>query len=269
MLLDFGVAAVVAAVVALFVTGKLPISWSLATSGKTTERPADATAHTVSAPSKFAPSSLALVQSSAATARAQPEGQSARMVVALASTASTTAPPADAASSPSPQPVLGPATNSEEAGKGQQTYAAVSATEPSGRASPVSVELTIARELQGELKRVGCDPGNIDDDWNAASRRALENFNEHAGTNLDVEVANFSALSVVRSRMSRICPVACDRGPGVRGNRCLEVETQSVRRTADRNQMKRRRSTSSATRMPVGATTSRDARSEPARTNLR
>jgi hypothetical protein len=222
MLLDFGVAAVVAALVALFVTGVLPISWSLATSGKTTERPVDATAHTASAPSKFAPSAPALAHSSAATARARPEGQSARMVVALASTASTTAPPADAASSPSPQPVLGPATNSEETGKGQQTYAAVSPTEPSGRASALSVELIIARELQAELKRVGCDPGNIDGDWNAASRRALEAFNKHAGTKLEVRVANLNALSVIRSRTSRICPLACDRGYRVRGDHCVK-----------------------------------------------
>jgi hypothetical protein len=203
MLPDFGVAAVVAALVALFVTGVVPISWSLATSGKTTERPADATAHTVSAPSKFEPSPPALAQSGAATARARPEGQSARMVVALASTASTTAPSADAALSPSPQPVLGAATNSEETGKRQQTYAAVPPTEPSGRASPLSVELIIARELQAELKRVGCDPGNTDGDWNAASRRALEIFNKHAGTKLEFRVANLNALSVIRDRGRR------------------------------------------------------------------
>jgi hypothetical protein len=35
ILMDFGVAGVVAALVALFVTGALPISWSLATNGKT------------------------------------------------------------------------------------------------------------------------------------------------------------------------------------------------------------------------------------------
>jgi hypothetical protein len=43
ILVDFGIAGVVAALVALFVTGALPISWSLATNGKTTERPADRT----------------------------------------------------------------------------------------------------------------------------------------------------------------------------------------------------------------------------------
>jgi len=143
------------------------------------------------------------------------------MVVPLVSTASTTAPPADAASSPSPQPVLGPATNSEETGKGQQTYAAVSPTEP-GRASALSVELIIARELQAELKRVGCDPGNTDGDWNAASRRALEAFNKHAGTKLEVRVANLNALSVIRSMTSRICPLACDRGYRVRGDHCVK-----------------------------------------------
>jgi hypothetical protein len=119
-------------------------------------------------------------------------------------------------------PVLGAAAHSDETGKGQQTYAAVSPTEPSGRASPLFVELIIARELQAELKRVGCDPGNIDGDWNAASRRALEIFNKRAGTKLDVRVANLHALSVIRSRTSRICPLACDRGFHVRGDRCVK-----------------------------------------------
>jgi hypothetical protein len=202
MLLDFGVAALVA----LFVTGELPISWSLATRGKTTEQPADAAAHAASAPSKLEPSAAALPQPSTAAAPTRPEGQSARMVVALASTASKAAPPADAASSPSPQSVLGAATRSEETGKSQQTYAALSPTTSSGRAPLVSVELIIARELQAELKRVGCDPGNIDGDWNAASRRALEIFNKHAGTKLEVRVANLNALSVIRSRTSASVP---------------------------------------------------------------
>ena len=222
LLVDFGVAAVVAALVSLFVTGELPISWSLATSGKTTERPVDATAHAASIPSKLEPSPAAPPQSSTAAARMRPESQSAGIVAALTSAASTTAPLADAASSPSLQPVLGAPTNSDETGKGPQTYAGVSPTEPSRRASPLFVELVIARELQAELKRVGCDPGNIDGDWNAASRRALEIFNKRAGTKLDVRVANLNALSVIRSRTSRICPLACDRGFHVRGDRCVK-----------------------------------------------
>jgi hypothetical protein len=222
MLVDFGVAGIVAALVALFVAGELPISWSLAASGRTTERPADATAHAVSRPRRLEPSPPALPPSSTAAARTRPEGQSAGIVVALASVASTTALPADAASSLSRQPVLGAATSSDETSKGQQTYAAVSPTEPSARASSLFAELIIARELQAELKRVGCDPGNIDGDWNAASRRALEIFNKHAGTKLDVRVANLNALSVIGSRTSRICPLTCDRGSRVRGDRCVK-----------------------------------------------
>jgi hypothetical protein len=269
MLADFGGAALVAGVVALFATGELPTPWNNTVSGKTEERFTDAATRADSPPDKLEPSLPAPPQASVAAARLKPESQSAGLVAAPPSASVTTAQPADAALNQSPSTVLGASTDFNEADKSQPTTAAISPTESSVRTSLPFVQFIIARELQSELKRVGCDPGNIDGDWNAASRRALENFNEHAGTNLDVEVANFSALSVVRSRMSRICPVACDRGSRVRGSRCLEVETQSVRRTADRNHMKRRRSTPSATRMPVGATTSRDARSEPARTNLR
>jgi hypothetical protein len=266
ILVDFGSAAVVAAVVTLFATGQVPPLWNIGASGKAEQRSGDASTRAAPASSKLELSLPPLSQSSATATRPEPE---VRMVASPAFAAATAAPPPDPALNQSPSTVLGASTDFNEADKSQPTTAAISPTESSARTSLPFGQFIIARELQGELKRVGCDPGNIDGDWNAASRRALENFNEHAGTNLDVEVANFSALSVVRSRMSRICPVACDRGSRVRGNRCLEVETQSVRRTADRNHMKRRRSTLSATRMAVGATTSRDARSEPARTNLR
>src|SRR5258708_1209150 len=38
----------------------------------------------------------------------------------------------------------------------------------------------LARSVQNELKRVGCYSGAIDGDWNAASRRSLDQFNRYA-----------------------------------------------------------------------------------------
>jgi hypothetical protein len=159
------------------------------------------------------------------------------MVASPAFAAATAAQPPDPALNRSPPPVPSAAAPSHEADKSQQT-AADSPTEPSVRASPLSIQFIIARGLQGELSRVGCYSGNIDGDWNAASRRALQNFNKHAGTKLEVDVANFNAIAVIRSRMSRICPLVCDRGSRVQGNRCVEIEIASGKRNAGRNHIK-------------------------------
>src|SRR5215467_12645867 len=236
ILVDFGSAAVVAAVVTLFATGQVPTLWNIGASGKAEQRSGDASTRAASASSKLELSLPPLSQSSATATRPKYKSQSVRTVASPAFAAATAARPPDPALNRSSPPVPRAVGASPEADKSQQT--AVSPTEPSVRASPLSIQFIITRELQGELSRVGCYLGNIDGDWNAASRRALQNFNKHAGTKLDVEFANLNALGVIRSRMSRICPLVCDRGSRVRGNRCVEIEIASGRRNTDRNHMK-------------------------------
>jgi len=81
----------------------------------------------------------------------------------------------------------------------------------------------IARLLQVQLKRVGCNPGTQSGEWGAGSRRALEDFNKHAGSKLKVEVASLDALEAVRSKASRVCPLVCGRGYRVQGERCIAI----------------------------------------------
>jgi hypothetical protein len=234
ILVDFGSAAVVAAVVTLFATGRLPTPWNIGASEKTEQRSVGASTRAPSASGKLKFSLPALSQPSAMATRPELESQSVRIVAS---------PDVHATAAQHPDPALNrsrppaPGADSHEADKGQQT-AAVSPSEPPVRASALSIQFIIAHELQSELSRVGCYSGNIDGDWNAASRLALQNFNKHAGTKLDVEVANLNALGVIRSRMSRICPLVCNHGSRVRGNRCVEIEMASGRRNADRNHVK-------------------------------
>jgi hypothetical protein len=263
MLVDFGGAAIVAAVVALFATHRLPTSWDIGARKKTEERSVEASTRAASTPGKLELTLPPPSRSSAAATRLELESQSVR-IASPAFLPATAARPPDLALNRSPPPVPSAAADTHEADGSQQT-APISPTEPSVRTTPLSVEFIIARQLQGGLRRVGCYSGNIDGDWNAASRRALQNFNKHAGTKLDVEVVNLNALGVIRSRISRICPLVCDRGSHIRGNRCA-----SGGRNADRNHMKRisvERSTS--IQEPAVSTTSRGATSEPVSTDLR
>ncbi len=84
-------------------------------------------------------------------------------------------------------------------------------------------QLDLPRALQAELRRVGCNTGTVDGNWNAASQRALDLFNKHAGMKLDVKVANVDALDAVKSKASRVCPLICDHGFKADGDRCTRI----------------------------------------------
>jgi hypothetical protein len=83
--------------------------------------------------------------------------------------------------------------------------------------------IDLRRVLQQELRRVGCMTGQVDGNWDAASQRALDLFNRHAGTKLDVQVASTDALDVIRNRTGRICPLVCDAGYRPDGERCTRI----------------------------------------------
>jgi hypothetical protein len=81
----------------------------------------------------------------------------------------------------------------------------------------------IARDLQVELKRVGCDPGATDGNWSSKSKDALDQFNQRAGLDLDTRGATVSALEAVRVQRGRICPVTCGSGQRAEGDRCIAI----------------------------------------------
>lgn len=93
--------------------------------------------------------------------------------------------------------------------------------------APLMDQADIARLLQAHLKRVGCDPGNVDGSWNDASKGALEQFNKNAQAKLNVQVASLDALDLVRSKTERVCPLACKKGQRADGDRCIQIGCDS------------------------------------------
>jgi uncharacterized caspase-like protein len=85
----------------------------------------------------------------------------------------------------------------------------------------------IARLLQAHLKRVGCDPGNTDGNWNDSSKKALDLFNKTAGTRFDVKLASLDALDGVRAQTARVCPLVCARGQKADGDHCVAITCDS------------------------------------------
>jgi hypothetical protein len=92
--------------------------------------------------------------------------------------------------------------------------------------APPGEQRVITRNLQSELRRVGCDPGAVDGTWSEKSREALGLFNQHAGTKLDTEAATVAALDAVKVQRGRICPLTCGAGQEERGGRCVAIPSK-------------------------------------------
>jgi uncharacterized caspase-like protein len=90
-----------------------------------------------------------------------------------------------------------------------------------------SSQADLPRALQAELRRVGCNTGTVDGNWNAASQRALDLFNKNAGMKLDVKTASADALDAVKAKTGRICPPVCDTGYRADGDRCVKITCRS------------------------------------------
>jgi hypothetical protein len=82
--------------------------------------------------------------------------------------------------------------------------ASAEAAEPQPAESPPDPAL-LARQLQTELKRVGCYANAIDGDWGRGSVAALERFSDASGLDLPVDEPTGEALDAVTSKTDTVC----------------------------------------------------------------
>jgi uncharacterized caspase-like protein len=99
----------------------------------------------------------------------------------------------------------------------------VAAVAPAAAAAPAMDPSDVARLLQAHLKRVGCDPGSLDGNWNDGSSKSLQQFNQNAGTKFNVKVASLDALDAVRSKTMRVCPLVCAKGQKAEDDKCVQI----------------------------------------------
>src|SRR5262245_10660156 len=79
----------------------------------------------------------------------------------------------------------------------------------------------LARLLQTELQRVGCDPGGIDGVWGDNAENALERFARHAKLELRADEPTSAALEAVKGRQGRVCPLVCGQGTVEKNGVCV------------------------------------------------
>jgi uncharacterized membrane protein len=97
----------------------------------------------------------------------------------------------------------------------------VASPPPPPPVAPAPDPRELARAVQAELSRVGCDPGGVDGVWGPGSQRALQEYNRHARSSYDGPTV--AALEQLRQSASRTCPLSCKPGFKVDGDRCVAV----------------------------------------------
>ena len=107
---------------------------------------------------------------------------------------------------------------------------------PARSASP---DVDIPRQVQSELKRVGCYSGEANGNWNSAAQRSMDLFNKYAGTKFDVKVASLDSLEVIKGRTGRICPLVCAHGFQVDGDTCTKITCKNGYEVGDDNTCER------------------------------
>ena len=80
----------------------------------------------------------------------------------------------------------------------------------------------LTRELQKELKRVGCYEGELNGAWTPLTRRAMKAFTDRVNATLPVEEPDGVLFAMVQSQQDRVCGKPCPTGQGLgEDGRCL------------------------------------------------
>jgi uncharacterized caspase-like protein len=69
---------------------------------------------------------------------------------------------------------------------------------------------TLVRNIQSELKRVGCDTGAADGRWGSKARGALADFAKRSKIALAADEPTTTALEALRGQKGRVCPLLCN-----------------------------------------------------------
>jgi hypothetical protein len=156
-------------------------------------------------------------------------GSDASRQVADANVARVAAKPVEPVAVPRPQPVLRTAAAPHpEAAPPGLAPVVVTLAPRSGDAAPVRMAViprdrdSLARELQKELRRVGCYEGELNGVWTPATRRAMKTFTDRVNATLPVDEPDAVLFAMVQSQQERVCGKPCpvDQGPSEDG-RCL------------------------------------------------
>jgi hypothetical protein len=80
----------------------------------------------------------------------------------------------------------------------------------------------LARELQKELRRVGCYEGELNGAWTPATRAAMKAFTERINATLPVDEPDPILFTLVQGQQDKVCGKPCPTGQGLsQDGRCM------------------------------------------------
>jgi hypothetical protein len=79
----------------------------------------------------------------------------------------------------------------------------------------------LAREIQKELKRVGCYTGRLDGSWGEQSRAAMMAFITRVNALLPTTEPDVILLSLVKGHSGEVCGISCPPSQVASGGRCV------------------------------------------------
>ncbi len=88
-------------------------------------------------------------------------------------------------------------------------------------AQGADIQRRLAREIQAELKRVGCYTGRLDGTWGDRSRSAMTTFMARVNAQLPTTEPDVFLLSLIKGQKESVCGPECGRNEVVRGGRCV------------------------------------------------
>jgi hypothetical protein len=98
-----------------------------------------------------------------------------------------------------------PARKSDPPNHGPTGRVVMAAAIPADRTS-------LARELQRELRRVGCYDGDISGVWTTSTRMAMKSFIDRVNARLPIDAPDEVLLSLLRGHNERACGASCPQG---------------------------------------------------------
>jgi hypothetical protein len=80
----------------------------------------------------------------------------------------------------------------------------------------------LTKDLQRELKRLGCYQGDLDGSWGPETKRAMSAFTDRVNATLPVEEPDYILLALVRGQAVQTCGKSCPSGQELASDgRCL------------------------------------------------
>jgi hypothetical protein len=96
------------------------------------------------------------------------------------------------------------------------------AAAPAEQRAALSPRVSLTRDIQRELKRVGCYVGDIDGVWGGGSKQAIVLFMDRVNASLPTREPDVFMLSLLRAEETAVCGTSCPSGQSLSGSgRCV------------------------------------------------